>query len=234
MRSRRRIVLRVLGGLSSSSCSWRSSAAISTRSRCCSPARGMPRTTRVPSRGSPGAPSRARTCRRTRSCPICVVVPTRRAAPRTARARRARRATRLVRAGIRLRPRGSTGPDSLSRPRCRRRANPFAAAPAPSPSSAVTAALARAFGDDLPAAEQAALGTRAVVVLRDGQLVAERYAPGFTPTTRQLGWSMAKSVTNLMLGRLVAQGQGVDHRRSPAPGVDRRAGEDHRRAVACG
>ncbi len=85
--------------------------------------------------------------------------------------------------------------------------NPLAAAPAPSPSSAVTAALARAFGDDLPATEQAALGTRAVVVLRDGQLVAERYAPGFTPTTRQLGWSMAKSVTNLMLGRLVAQGR---------------------------
>jgi len=34
--------------------------------------------------------------------------------------------------------------------------------------------------------------------------VAERYADGFTPQTRQLGWSMAKSVTNLLVGRLVA------------------------------
>lgn len=85
--------------------------------------------------------------------------------------------------------------------------NPLAGAAAPTPSAAVEAALARAFGDDLPAAEKAALGTRAVVVVRDGVLVAERYAPGFSSTTRQLGWSMAKSVTNLLLGRLVQQGR---------------------------
>jgi CubicO group peptidase (beta-lactamase class C family) len=50
-------------------------------------------------------------------------------------------------------------------------------------------------------------GTRAVVVLHDGQLVAERYAEGFDADTRQLGWSMAKSVTSAMVGRLVMQGQ---------------------------
>ena len=75
------------------------------------------------------------------------------------------------------------------------------------PSAAVTAALAKAFGDDLPAADQAALGTRGVVVLHRGRLVGERYAPGFTSTTRQLGWSMSKSVASLLAGRLALQGR---------------------------
>jgi CubicO group peptidase (beta-lactamase class C family) len=84
--------------------------------------------------------------------------------------------------------------------------NPLAAAATPTPDPAVEAAVARAFGDDLPADEQAALGTRAIVVLRDGELVAERYAEGFDAQTPQLGWSMTKSVTNLLLGRLVQAG----------------------------
>lgn len=84
--------------------------------------------------------------------------------------------------------------------------NPYSSAPTPAPDAETDAALARAFGDDLPADQQAALGTRAIVVLRDGQLVAERYAPGFTKDTPQLGWSMAKSVTSLTTGRLVQQG----------------------------
>lgn len=78
----------------------------------------------------------------------------------------------------------------------------------PTPTSvdpAVTEAIDVAFGAD-PAA-QAVLGTRAVVVVHNGRLVAERYADGFTAETRQLGWSMAKSVTNLMTGRLVQQGK---------------------------
>ena len=83
--------------------------------------------------------------------------------------------------------------------------NPLSEAPAPEMSPEVEAAVARAFGDDLPAQRAEALGTRAVVVLRDGQLVAERYADGFTAETRQLGWSMSKSVTNLLVGRFVRQ-----------------------------
>ena len=76
---------------------------------------------------------------------------------------------------------------------------------------ALDEALDRAFGTDLPAAERKALGTRAVVVVRGGRIVAERYADGFGPGTRQLGWSMTKSVTNLLVGRLVAEGAlGVD------------------------
>jgi CubicO group peptidase (beta-lactamase class C family) len=45
-----------------------------------------------------------------------------------------------------------------------------------------------------------------VVVLKDGRLVAERYADGFDAGTPQLGWSMSKSVTDLLVGRLVQEG----------------------------
>lgn len=49
--------------------------------------------------------------------------------------------------------------------------------------------------------------TRAVVVVYDGRIVAERYAPGFTKDTRQLGWSMSKSVAASLAGMLVANGK---------------------------
>ena len=86
-------------------------------------------------------------------------------------------------------------------------ADPFANAVVPAADPTVTAALAKAFGDDLSAADKQALGTRAVVVVHAGHLVAERYAPGFTVATPQLGWSMSKSVANLVAGRLVQQGR---------------------------
>lgn len=47
--------------------------------------------------------------------------------------------------------------------------------------------------------------TRAVVVVYRDQLVAERYADGFGPQSRLLGWSMTKSVTNALVGLLVAR-----------------------------
>lgn len=67
-------------------------------------------------------------------------------------------------------------------------------------------AMARAFGDDLSDDDAAALGTRGIVVVKDGVIVGERYADGFTSNTSQLGWSMTKSVTNLLVGRAVQQG----------------------------
>jgi CubicO group peptidase (beta-lactamase class C family) len=91
------------------------------------------------------------------------------------------------------------------------RERPALAAPEPVdpddwPSVALDARLApaldRAFADP-PSGEPR--GTRGVVVLADGQLVAERYADGFDASTRQLGWSMAKSVTSALVGRLVAE-----------------------------
>lgn len=74
-------------------------------------------------------------------------------------------------------------------------------------SPAIEEAIDRAFGEDLDDTERLALGTRAVVIVRDGVVIGERYADGFTPDTRQLGWSMTKSVTNLLTGRLVQQGK---------------------------
>lgn len=48
--------------------------------------------------------------------------------------------------------------------------------------------------------------TRAVVVMADGSIAAERYAPGYGPDTRFVSWSMAKTVTAVLVGMLVADG----------------------------
>ena len=43
---------------------------------------------------------------------------------------------------------------------------------------------------------------RAVLVVRDGQLIAEGYGRGFGPRSLHLGWSMAKTVTGMALGQV--------------------------------
>ncbi|WP_081158325.1 serine hydrolase domain-containing protein [Ensifer aridi] len=50
-------------------------------------------------------------------------------------------------------------------------------------------------------------GMRAVVVIRNGRLVAETYAAGFDRDTPLLGWSMTKSVTAAIIGRRIAEGR---------------------------
>ncbi|MAS03607.1 MAG: 6-aminohexanoate hydrolase [Ahrensia sp.] len=50
-------------------------------------------------------------------------------------------------------------------------------------------------------------GMRAVVVVRDGRIVGERYGEGFDENTRLLGWSMTKSVTGTLIGRLLREGR---------------------------
>jgi CubicO group peptidase (beta-lactamase class C family) len=47
--------------------------------------------------------------------------------------------------------------------------------------------------------------TRAIIIVYDGRLVAERYAPGFNKDMPLLGWSTSKSVTNALVGILVRQ-----------------------------
>ncbi|MEO1084658.1 MAG: serine hydrolase [Acidobacteriota bacterium] len=69
--------------------------------------------------------------------------------------------------------------------------------------TAVQGAVDGAFTEDQP---ERAKNTRAVVVLYDGALVAERYAEGFDAQTPLLGWSMTKSVLNALYGRAVALG----------------------------
>lgn len=59
--------------------------------------------------------------------------------------------------------------------------------------------------------------TRAVVIIHHGRLVAEAYRKGFTPETKQVSWSMAKSMTSALVGRAVQEGliESID---DPMPG----------------
>ena len=78
---------------------------------------------------------------------------------------------------------------------------------------APTKALAREV-DDLFRME--GLGeTRALIVMHDGKIAAERYGEGYDADTRFVSWSMAKTVTALMIGQLV--GDGLLRLDQPAP-----------------
>ncbi|MFC1608412.1 serine hydrolase domain-containing protein [Candidatus Latescibacterota bacterium] len=65
-------------------------------------------------------------------------------------------------------------------------------------------AIDKAFSEPNPERKRL---TRAVVVVYDGVLVAERYEPGFKADTPLVGWGMAKSVINALVGILVKQGK---------------------------
>jgi CubicO group peptidase (beta-lactamase class C family) len=49
--------------------------------------------------------------------------------------------------------------------------------------------------------------TRAVIVMRGGRVIGERYAPGYHENTRFVSWSMAKSITGVMIGMLISDGR---------------------------
>lgn len=59
--------------------------------------------------------------------------------------------------------------------------------------------------------------TRAVLVVYDDQLIAERYAPGITRETKLLGWSMSKSVNAAHVGILVGEDKLDLHAPAPIP-----------------
>jgi CubicO group peptidase (beta-lactamase class C family) len=68
---------------------------------------------------------------------------------------------------------------------------------------ALRAALDGAFAE--PDAAQPRY-TKAFVVLHEGKLIAERYAPGYGPDTPIWSHSLSKSLTNALIGVLVRQG----------------------------
>jgi CubicO group peptidase (beta-lactamase class C family) len=65
----------------------------------------------------------------------------------------------------------------------------------------LTAAIAPFFEDPVVGE------TRALVVMHGGRVIAERYAPGYGPDSRLISWSMAKSVTAVLVGMMVADGR---------------------------
>ncbi len=79
------------------------------------------------------------------------------------------------------------------------------------------------------AMEQQKQNTRAFVVAYGGRIIGERYAPGWTKDTPQIGWSQGKSITAALVGVLVQRGLlKIDQ---PAPVKEWRADDDPRREI---
>ena len=74
--------------------------------------------------------------------------------------------------------------------------------------------------------------TKAVVVVRDGKVIAERYASGIGVRTPLLGFSMTKSVINALLGIMTRQG--LLSPSLPAPVPEWRAASDPRHEIEVG
>jgi CubicO group peptidase (beta-lactamase class C family) len=79
-------------------------------------------------------------------------------------------------------------------------------------SPALQAALARAFAEP---AQPPYRQVRAIVVMRDGEVIAERYAPGIGPDTPLLAYSVSKSVINALVAILVREGKLRVEERAP-------------------
>ena len=59
--------------------------------------------------------------------------------------------------------------------------------------------------------------TRAVVLMANGTIAAERYGEGYDKDTRFISWSMAKTVTAVLIGMLVADGKLALDAPAPVP-----------------
>ncbi len=59
--------------------------------------------------------------------------------------------------------------------------------------------------------------TRAVIVMHEGTVAAERHADGYDADTRHISWSMAKTVTAAMIGMLIADGRLALDDPAPSP-----------------
>jgi CubicO group peptidase (beta-lactamase class C family) len=94
---------------------------------------------------------------------------------------------------------------------------------------ALKAALDHAFEEP---AEPPLRRTKAVVVARDGRIIAERYAPGVGIDTQLPSFSMTKSLINALLGILTQQG--LTSPSLPAPIPEWHAASDPRREIEVG
>jgi len=93
-------------------------------------------------------------------------------------------------------------------------------------SEGLSAALDRAFAEP---AQPPYRRTRAIVIMKNGRIIAERYADGIGPETQLLGFSMTKSVISALTGILVRQGKlKLD---GPAPVAAWQNLEDPRHAI---
>jgi len=93
-------------------------------------------------------------------------------------------------------------------------------------SEELASALDRAFAEP---AQPPYRRTRAVVVMKSGRVIAERYADGIGPQTPLLGFSMTKSVVSALIGVLVRQGKlKLD---GPAPVAAWKSPDDPRHAI---
>jgi len=98
---------------------------------------------------------------------------------------------------------------------------PDGAAPA-APDRRLQTVVEMAFAEPDPEHQR---NTKAVVVIHRGRLVAEQYAAGVDANTPLIGWSMTKSVTNMLVGLLVRDGRLSPGQAAPVPLWHKDAGD---------
>jgi CubicO group peptidase (beta-lactamase class C family) len=89
---------------------------------------------------------------------------------------------------------------------------------------ALSAALDHAFAEPR---NRPLRRVRAIVVMHDGHIVAERYASGIGPDTPLLAYSVSKSVINALVGILVRKGKLSVTAPAPVPAWDDRSDPRH-------
>jgi CubicO group peptidase (beta-lactamase class C family) len=76
-------------------------------------------------------------------------------------------------------------------------------APPASAEAIIKSQFDKAFGGQVKETGE----TRAVIIVHNGRIVAERYGTGFDETSKLISWSMAKSVTAALVGIAVGDGK---------------------------
>jgi hypothetical protein len=103
------------------------------------------------------------------------------------------------------------------------------AGPGAVPAGVDAGALGRALDHAFAEPGTSPRNTSAVLIAKDGVLVAERYARGHDARTRLHGWSLSKTVTTLLAAHLVQEGRLSLEGRAPLPAL--RDAADARRDI---